>query len=366
MPGDEVEGGVDGGARGHRPRRHGLVDLPVALAVDADLGAGVVRLQDGDRRIPARDQVDRGGVPLQHEIESAFAVPAVLEHPLDILRRGDDLRPQRPVAPLPRVVVEQAGVIGGHPERKPAGGRFPDRLALGGEQRHHPAEFLLVAGDVCHLPAPVGELRRRRPHGLEDPAAPSGPPPAPFLPEPVAVARHQLLHVPPEPVQLIRTDQRRFPPRERHRGLDRLRMQGHRLPLQPQRQVGHLGIEARPEVGARDSPGEVPERPDVAEARLLVGDGGQHGAPGARAVPDDVQARAEGEGRLAEPLVMLVGHVGEKGAPGVLHRGSRAHDGHDLSCGLLETFPGIAFGYPRGHVGSLLWSDRPEDHPPWP
>ena len=363
MPGDEIDGGVDLGDRGHRPRRHRLVDLPVALAVDADLGTGVVRLEDGDRGIPARDEIDRGGVPLQHEIEGALAVPAVLEHPVDILRRGDDLGPQRPVAPRLRVIVEQAGVIGRHPERQPAGRGLPDRLPFGRQQVHHPAEFLLVAGDVLHLPVPVGELGGGRSQGLQDPAAPPRAAAALLLPEPVAVALHQLLHVPPEPVQLRGTHERRLPPRELHRGFDLLRVQGHGLPLQPQRQVDHLPVEARPEIGARASPGQVPESLDVAEARLLVRNGCQHGAPGPRAVPDDVQARPEGEGRLAEPLVVLVGHVGEERTPGFLHRARRPHDLQDPGRDRQEAFPCVAFGYRLCHVALLPRSDRPEEHP---
>ena len=48
---------------------HGIVYLPVTLAIDTDLRAGIERLKDADSRITAGYQVERGGILLTHKIE---------------------------------------------------------------------------------------------------------------------------------------------------------------------------------------------------------------------------------------------------------------------------------------------------------
>ena len=69
---EPVQGLLELGPGGLGVGAEDVVDLPVPLAVDADLGAAVVRLEDGDHRVAPGHQVDRGGVPFPHEVQAAL------------------------------------------------------------------------------------------------------------------------------------------------------------------------------------------------------------------------------------------------------------------------------------------------------
>jgi len=72
---------------GHERRR----DLPVALAVDADLWARLIGLDNGHPGVASGYQIYGRSVPLPHEVEGPLLVLSVGDHILHIAERRKDL-----------------------------------------------------------------------------------------------------------------------------------------------------------------------------------------------------------------------------------------------------------------------------------
>jgi len=91
------------GCKGVRADR--LIDLPVTLAVDADLGAAVVGLQNRYHRVTSGHQVDGRCVAFPHEVQRCR--PPHPENTVDIAQRGDDLSPDGMIVSTMRFPVHE-------------------------------------------------------------------------------------------------------------------------------------------------------------------------------------------------------------------------------------------------------------------
>ncbi len=63
-----VDGGFSPVHAGESPLGHSLIDLPVALAINANLGAGVVGFEDTDSGVAAGDQIKGRSILFPHKI----------------------------------------------------------------------------------------------------------------------------------------------------------------------------------------------------------------------------------------------------------------------------------------------------------
>ncbi len=112
MLGKPVQGGVQlflrrQGAGLHRPG-----DLPITLAVNADLRARIVALQYSDGCVTAGDQVNGRGIVLTHEVKVVLAVIPVLDHALHVVQRRDHLRAHLSVLfAIGRVKIKEREIV---------------------------------------------------------------------------------------------------------------------------------------------------------------------------------------------------------------------------------------------------------------
>jgi hypothetical protein len=98
-------------------RIEALIDLPISLAIDTNLSAGVERLQNCDERITTGYEIYGRGAMLTHEIEDKTAIRAMFSHLVDVLGRRDHLRSNCMIVADGQLTIHEAQVVRRDTER---------------------------------------------------------------------------------------------------------------------------------------------------------------------------------------------------------------------------------------------------------
>ncbi|OPZ71969.1 MAG: hypothetical protein BWY83_00894 [bacterium ADurb.Bin478] len=156
---------------GERMRHQRIFDFPVALAIHADLAAGVVGLKDGDMGIAPGDQIDRGGVPLVHKVQAVLLIGFTVAHLFNIMRRWDDLAADCMIQPLMRCTIHQGDVIGRDGKGQSVTFGLIDGVPLGSVQADKTRQRPAVPDQMTQMPSIILPVRFLRLPGGEQPAA---------------------------------------------------------------------------------------------------------------------------------------------------------------------------------------------------